>query len=60
VKAALLADDREAPHTDAAFELDDQVREEDNDMRGLFARIGARGELSTNGCRLRRSIRTIM
>jgi hypothetical protein len=54
------ADDREAPHTDAAFELDDQVREEDNDMRGLFARIGARGELSTNGCRLRRSIRTIM
>ncbi len=37
------ADDREAPYTDAAFELDEQEREEDNDMRGLFARFGARG-----------------
>jgi hypothetical protein len=35
-------DDREAPYADAAFELDQQEQEEDNDMRGLFARIGAR------------------
>jgi hypothetical protein len=37
-----LADDREPPYTDAAFELDEQEREEDNDMRGIFARFGAK------------------
>ena len=36
------ADDREAPYTEAAFELDEQEREEDNDMRRMFARCGAR------------------
>lgn len=37
------ADDREAPYTDAAFELDEQEREEDNEMRSLFAGFGTRG-----------------
>jgi hypothetical protein len=36
------ADDREAPYTEAAFELDQQEQEEDNDIRRLFAVSGAR------------------
>jgi hypothetical protein len=36
------ADDREAPYTDAAFELDQQEREEDNGFRRLISGIGAR------------------
>jgi hypothetical protein len=36
------ADDREAPYTYAAFELDQQERERDNDLRRLLAGIGAR------------------
>ena len=36
------ADDREPPYTEAAFELDQQEREEDNDIRRLFAVSGAR------------------
>jgi hypothetical protein len=36
------ADDREAPYTDAAFELDEQERQEDNGMRRLIAGVGAR------------------
>jgi hypothetical protein len=35
------ADDREAPYSEAAFELDEQDREEDHDMR-MFALSGAR------------------
>jgi hypothetical protein len=35
------ADDREAPYTDAAFELDEQEREEDHDTRRLIAGFGA-------------------
>ena len=31
-----------APYTEAAFELDQQEREEDNDIRRLFAGSGAR------------------
>ena len=36
------ADDREAPYDEAAFELDQQDREEDNDIRRMFAVAGAR------------------
>ena len=36
------ADDRERPYDDAAFELDEQEREEDHDIRRLFATSGAR------------------
>jgi hypothetical protein len=36
------ADDREPPYTDAAFEADEQEREEDDDIRRLFAGSGAR------------------
>ena len=41
-KKVASADDREAPYTDAAFELDEQEREEDNETRSLFAGFGAR------------------
>ena len=36
------ADDRERPFDEAAFELDQQEREEDDDLRRLFAGSGAR------------------
>jgi hypothetical protein len=36
------ADDRERPFDEAAFELDQQEREEDDDLRRLFAGTGAR------------------
>ena len=36
------ADDREPPYDEAAFELDQQDREEDHDMRRIFAVSGAR------------------
>jgi hypothetical protein len=36
------ADDREAPYTDAAFEIDEQEREADHDTRRLLAGFGAR------------------
>ena len=36
------ADDREPPYTEVAFELDEQEREEDHDMRRLIAGFGAR------------------
>ena len=36
------ADDREPPYSEAAFELDQQEREEDNDIRRMFAVSGAR------------------
>jgi hypothetical protein len=36
------ADDRERPYDEAAFELDQQEREEDDDLRRLFAGSGAR------------------
>jgi hypothetical protein len=36
------ADDRESPYTEDAYRLDIEEREEDNDMRRLFAGIGAR------------------
>jgi hypothetical protein len=36
------ADDRERPYDDAAFELDEREREEDNDIRRMFAVSGAR------------------
>jgi hypothetical protein len=36
------ADDRERPYDQAAFELDEQEREEDNDIRRMFAVSGAR------------------
>ena len=36
------ADDREPPYDEAAFELDQQEREEDHDIRRMFAVSGAR------------------
>jgi hypothetical protein len=36
------ADDRERPYDEAAFELGEQEREEDNDIRRMFAVSGAR------------------
>ena len=36
------ADDRERPYDQAAFELDEQEREEDHDIRRIFAVSGAR------------------
>jgi hypothetical protein len=36
------ADDREPPYTQAAFELDQHEREEDNDLRRMLALTGAR------------------
>jgi hypothetical protein len=36
------ADDREPPYTQAAFELDQHEREEDNDIRRMLALTGAR------------------
>jgi hypothetical protein len=36
------ADDREPPYDEAVFELDQQDREEDHDMRRMFAVSGAR------------------
>ena len=36
------ADDRESPYDEAAFELDQQEREEDHDLRRMFAVSGAR------------------
>jgi hypothetical protein len=36
------ADDRERPYDEAAFELDQQEREEDNDIRRMLALTGAR------------------
>jgi hypothetical protein len=36
------ADDRERPYDEAAFELDQQEREEDDDIRRIFAGSGAR------------------
>ena len=36
------ADDREAPYSEAAFELDQQEREEHNHLKRIFAGIGAR------------------
>jgi hypothetical protein len=36
------ADDREAPYSEAAFEDDQQEREEHNDIRRMFAVSGAR------------------
>ena len=36
------ADDRERPYDEAAYELDEQEREEDNDIRRMFAVSGAR------------------
>ena len=36
------ADDREPPYTQAAFELDQQERQEDNDIRRMLALTGAR------------------
>jgi hypothetical protein len=36
------ADDRERPYDEDAFELDEQEREEHNDIRRMFAVTGAR------------------
>ena len=36
------ADDREPPYTEAAFEADEQEREEDHDMRRMLFMTGAR------------------
>jgi hypothetical protein len=36
------ADDREAPYTEAAFELDEEDRESDHDMMRFLGRNGAR------------------
>jgi hypothetical protein len=36
------ADDREAPYSEEAFALDQQEREEDNDIRRMLALTGAR------------------
>jgi hypothetical protein len=36
------ADDREPPYDEVAFELDQQEREEDDDLRRVVAGIGAR------------------
>ena len=36
------ADDRERPYDEAAFELDGQERDEDHDLRRIFAVSGAR------------------
>jgi hypothetical protein len=36
------ADDREAPYTEAAFELEQEEQEEDNVFRRIMARSGAR------------------
>jgi hypothetical protein len=36
------ADDREPPYDEAAFELDEQEREEDEELRRLIAGSGAR------------------
>ncbi len=36
------ADDREAPYSEAAFELDEEEREEDHGIRRMFAVSGAR------------------
>ena len=36
------ADDRERPYDEAAFELDEQGREEDDDIRRMLALTGAR------------------
>jgi hypothetical protein len=36
------ADDRERPYDEAAFELDEQEREEDHDIRRMLAISGAR------------------
>ena len=36
------ADDREPPYDEAAFELDEQEREEDHDIRRMLAVSGAR------------------
>jgi len=36
------ADDRDAPYTEAAFELDQRAREGDDDLRRLLAGSGAR------------------
>ena len=36
------ADDRERPYDQAAFEIDQQEREEDHDIRRMFAVSGAR------------------
>jgi hypothetical protein len=36
------ADDREPPYDEAAFELDQQERDDDADIRRLIARSGAR------------------
>jgi hypothetical protein len=36
------ADDREAPYTEAAFELDLEEQEEGNEFRSIFARSGAK------------------
>jgi hypothetical protein len=35
------ADDREAPYTKAAFELDQQAKKEDDDMKRFIAGFGA-------------------
>jgi hypothetical protein len=36
------ADDREAPYTEAAFEIDQQERESNDEFKRLLARNGAR------------------
>jgi hypothetical protein len=36
------ADDREAPYTEAAFELDEQEREEDHDVKRLIGGFAAK------------------
>ena len=36
------ADDREPPYTEAAFELDQEEREEDNSLRRMMSLSGAR------------------
>ncbi len=36
------ADDKEPPYTEAAFELDQAEREDDNEMKRFIAGIGAR------------------
>jgi hypothetical protein len=36
------ADDREAPYTEEAFQLDLEDKEEDNDLRRMFARSEAK------------------
>src|SRR5262245_11522386 len=46
------ADDREPPYTEAAFEADEQEREEEDDIRGAFSRFGARRGAQYNGARL--------